>query len=340
MRPPSSSSSSSSTATAAVLLATATSKLLRSSVEWNPTVASYLFRNTTAAPATGTSSSQSSSSSSSSFSYFVLPDLPELRITNTDAQDEFCRTITNLKQRIITIATCHHSARSLLHTVASPTMAPGTTLLLVGGNTKNGHTTKDTNWKTTTTSLSSLAAAQLLTQERETVPTYYPVWGVMNPNDPKSVDVLAQKITAGMTGFITQPGFTSDATDTLYRYRDCCDSHTNNNNNNNRIPILAGVACPKTLRGLQFWSKLVAGHDEELMTLFTQDPVFQRHVWYFSQPSVPSLAWSRRELHDLVVQHSAVLDGIHFMPLQNTEDFGALLPLFHQLNRHQQQQPQ
>jgi len=304
-------------------------------VEWNPKVASYLFRNTTAAPATGTSSSQSSSSSS----YFVLPDLPELLITNTDAHDEFCRTITNPKQRIITIATCHHSARSLLHTVASPTMEPGTTLLLVGGNTKKNGTMEDTNWKTTT-SLSSLEAAQLLTQERETVQTY-PLWGVMNPNDPKSVDVLAQKITAGMTGFITQPCFTSDATDTLYRYRDCCESHhtnNNSNNNNNRIPILAGVACPKTLRGLQFWSKLVTGDDDELWTLVAQDPVFQRHVWYFSQPSVPSLAWSSRELHDLVVQHCAVLDGIHFMPLQNTEDFGALLPLFHQLNRQQHQQ--
>eukprot|EP00536_Pseudo-nitzschia_multiseries_P016401 jgi/Psemu1/221196/e_gw1.1102.38.1 len=185
-----------------------------------------------------------------------------------------------------------------IHTVAAVEgVDPESKLLLVGGN-RRGPTT-----------MSSLDAARILRNEKENV-----LWGVTNPNDPNSPETLERKVESGMSGFLTQPLLSSGATDTMQSYRECTDAGD--------TTLLAGLAFPRTVRGLRFWAKLL-GQEAEL----EKDPLFQSHLAYFSQPYVTPIAWVGRELQDLLVNPS--IDGVHFMPLTNTDD---LCTLFKSLN--------
>lgn len=236
---------------------------------------------------------------------FVFPDLPNV-CSDKDRVD-FASIITDPNQRIHTVATCQHeNAESLLKSVSD--IDPGSNLLLVGGNNRGPNT------------LSSIDAARILRNEKGN----NSLWGVANPNDPKSVDAFETKVEAGMSGFITQPLLSSCATGTLQMYRECATTTTDTDVT---VTILAGLAFPKTVRGLRFWAKLLE-QEEEL----EKDPLFQRHVAYFSQPFVTPTAWVERELHDLLVVDNAAnssIDGIHCMPLKNNDD---LCTVFQSLN--------
>lgn len=229
---------------------------------------------------------------------FVFPDLTEV-FSDEDREDFSSNTDPN--QRIHTVATCQHkNSESLLNSVSK--VDPDSIILLVGGNNRGPKT------------MSSICAAKILQNEKENV-----IWGVANPNDPTSFDSFERKLESGMSGFITQPLLSSHATSTMQMYRDCATKDTT---------ILAGLAFPKTIRGLRFWAKLL-DQEEEL----EKDPLFQSHLAYFSQPYVTPIAWIGRELQDLLVVNNTdgtCIDGIHFMPLKNTDD---LCNIFQSLNR-------
>jgi len=229
---------------------------------------------------------------------FVFPDLPEIFSDNDRA--DFSRK-TDPKQRVYTIATCHHaSTESLLKSVSH--IEPESKILLVSGNNSGPNT------------MSSIDAAKILQNEIENS-----LYGVANPNDPSSVELFEKKLQAGMSGFITQPLLSSHAIDTMQTYRD---------QSTKDVAILAGLAFPKTVRGLRFWAKLLE-QEQELEI----DALFQRHVAYFSQPNVKPIDWIEKELHgilDLInTEGDSCTDGIHFMPLKNTND---LCSIFQSLN--------
>jgi hypothetical protein len=264
------------------------------SVEWNPSIAATAVQNHLLPAAT----------------HFVFPDLSD--VFSDDDRVQFVSTVPDPNQRIHTVATCQHeTAESLLTSLSD--VEPGSNILLVGGNNRGPNT------------LSSIDAARILANEKENS-----IWGVANPNDPKSLDALKQKLESGMSGFITQPLLSSCAKDTLQLYRDCATATTTTTTTD--VTILAGLAFPKTIRGLRFWAKLL-GQEEELET----DPLFQSHLAYFSQPYVTPIAWVGRELQDLLLvgnnnnntANNSCIDGIHFMPLKNTED---LCTIFQSLN--------
>mmetsp|Transcript_18864 Transcript_18864/g.38719 ORF Transcript_18864/g.38719 Transcript_18864/m.38719 type:complete len:293 (-) Transcript_18864:20-898(-) len=255
-----------------------------------------------------------------SAAHFVFPDLPEV-FSETD-RDGFLES-TEAHRRIHTVAACHHeTAESLLKSLegvsepgqSSSRSRPKSKVLLVGGN----HRGPDT--------LSSTDAARILQNETELT-----VWGVTNPNDPNSPERFERKVEAGMSGFITQPLLSSVASDTLQLYRDCTPTSKD-------VTILAGLAFPKTIKGLRFWAKLL-DQEEEL----ENDPLFQSHLAYFSQPYVTPMAWIGREMQDLLLASppsssgsnddagDPFVDGIHFMPLKNTED---LCTIFRSLNNN------
>jgi len=263
------------------------------SVEWNQSVAAVQSRLLPAA------------------AHFVLPDLPEI-LSDRDRAD--FSAATDPSQRIHTVATCHHeTAESLLNSVAH--VDPESKLLLVGGNNRGPKT------------LSSVDAAKILRNERGNV-----LWGVTNPNDPESVETFGQKVESGMTGFLTQPLLSSRAADTMHTYRECCCSNgaeehkTTNKTTTKNTTLLAGLAFPKTVRGLRFWAKLL-GQEAEL----ENDPMFQSHLAYFSQPYVTPIAWVGRELQDLLANPS--IDGVHFMPLGNTDDLCSIFTSLNNVHR-------
>jgi 5,10-methylenetetrahydrofolate reductase len=251
-------------------------------------------------------------------SHFVLPDLPRV-ISDQDRTDFWA--YTESYQRIHTIATCRYDHyKSLLDTVFSLTKHhPDSKILLVGGNDKQAHSP-----------LSSVQAAKILHNE-----VGNELWGVANPNDPRSIAAVQLKIQAGMQGIITQPLLASAAKDVLHSYREISESTT----------ILAGLAFPQTARSLQFWAKLL-GQGSDLQ----QDPLFKSHVAFFSQPYFTPFSWIGRECQELLSycrkwndspqQRSltndgetkrSTIDGIHCMPLQNIED---LVTIFRVLNAH------
>jgi 5,10-methylenetetrahydrofolate reductase len=249
------------------------------SVEWNQNVASVQNQLFPAA------------------THFVFPDLPEV-FTDED-RDQFSGS-TDTNQQIYTIATSQHeNADSLLKKVSN--VDPGAVLLLVSGNSRGPET------------MSSIEAAKILQNEKGNI-----LWGVANPNDPKSIDAFEKKLQSGMKGFISQPLLSTHALETIQTYRSIATTDET---------ILAGLAFPKTIRGLQFWAKLLE-QEEQL----EKDPLFQSHLEFFSQPNATPVAWIEREMQDLLLMNNANdtgVDGIHFMPLKNTDD---LCKIFQSLN--------
>jgi 5,10-methylenetetrahydrofolate reductase len=245
-------------------------------------------------------------------------------------------TATHPSQRFHTIATCRHNTFNSLLDRASSIAESGSnhgTILLVGGNDK-----------TSTTTISTIQAAKFLKNELDVT-----LFGVTNPNDPESVMDVEKKLDAGIEGIITQPLLSSCAFETLHMYREIRSSSKNNHKD---FTIVAGLAFPKTAKGLQFWAKLLQQEDE-----LCRDPLFRSHLAFFSQPYYTPLSWIGRELHELLQlmsssssssspkDHtspkngdvvassslsSSVIDGIHFMPLKNMQD---LCTIFESLKR-------
>lgn len=215
---------------------------------------------------------------------FVLPDLPNNVYTADDRQEYFSQIPK--RQRIVTVATCRYTPETLVQE-----NFPSNKLLLVGGNDKHPN------------SLSTMEAAKiLLSSSNQNIE----LWGVTNPNDPKSILQVQEKIDSGIAGFLTQPLLSSRALDILERYPRVDDAK-----------FVAGMAMPRSAKQLQFWCQLL--QDEQLLE---NDPLFQAHLAFFSQPYYTSMAWIGRELEHLAT--SATIDGVHFMPLGNTEDLVTL----------------
>jgi 5,10-methylenetetrahydrofolate reductase len=219
-------------------------------------------------------------------SHFILPSLPDVI---TPPLQEAYFGATNTTTRIVTAAACQHTRATLeqwIHDQSKETE----TFLVVGGNDKNS------------TSLSTTEAIQ--TAKRA---TSHNIWAVANPNDKTSIGRVHEKLQAGATGIITQPLLSSCAMDILHEYPRHSD-----------ITYLCGLAMPQTQNGLHFWLTLLEQPELE------HDSLFQHHVDYFSsREHIDSLAWSRRQLETLATD--ANVDGIHYMPVHNTQDLLLLL---------------
>lgn len=209
---------------------------------------------------------------------FVMPDLPN--VLTDDDRVEYMFQVSRPK-RVLTVSACRHTPESL-----SQSSFKADKLLLVGGNEQ----TED--------SLSTVAATKILKDAN----TDQTLWGVTNPNDPHSLEMVQEKIDAGITGFITQPFLSSEALDNFENYPRQGDA----------ISYVAGMAMPRTAKNLQFWLTLLEQPELE------NDPLFKAHLAFFSQPYFTSIAWLGREVENLTTR--ATIDGIHFMPMANTED--------------------
>ena len=227
--------------------------------------------------------------------HFVLPDLPNV-YTPQDRSDYFSQVPPS--QRILTVATSRYTSKTLIDSTFQ-----ADTLLLVGGNEK------------TSSTLSTVEAAEILSNDQHSSNTI--LWATTNPNDPHSIERVQQKIDAGITGFLTQPLLSSHALEVLEAY----PRRRPSEEEDSRISYVAGLAMPQTAKSLQFWCKLLEQPQLE------KDPLFQAHLAFFSQPYFTSMAWIGRELEHLKTH--ATIDGIHFMPLGNTQD---LLTVFRNIN--------
>lgn len=226
---------------------------------------------------------------------WVFPDLPQ--VYTKEHRLAYWKSIMP-DQRIQTLAACQHTTwQSLLRTAKerlewTDTEGGKGKLLLVGGNDK------------TPTSITSVQAAAILRSE---LGDSAELWAVADPNDPESVHKFQSKVDAGITGFLTQPILTSTAWDTLQSY------HSRD------VSVVAGMALPRSAKNLQFWRQLLDRPD-----VLEQDPLFQSHLAYFSQPYTTPLVWIGRELQQFTNMNMGI-DGVHFMPLQNTGDLTTLL---------------
>lgn len=209
--------------------------------------------------------------------HFVLPDLPFF--SEKDRANYFATIPSH--QRIQTIATCNHTPQSLAGTSSN---LENEKILLVGGNEKSPR------------ALSTVEAARLCKHESNAE-----LWGVTDPNDPRSVELVGEKVRAGISGFITQPLLSGSALRNLDACRQVGDD----------VAFVAGVAMPRSANNLHFWLKLL-----DLPGL-EDDPMFKSHLEYFSRSCYSSLEWIDQELWNL---DQAGIDGIHFMPLGNTND--------------------
>jgi 5,10-methylenetetrahydrofolate reductase len=201
---------------------------------------------------------------------------------------------------------------------------PSSTILIVGGNNKGQPGV-----------LSTIDVIKILQNECPNT-----LWGVTNPNDETSLMNVQQKVDAGVTGIITQPLLKSNAVETLQSYKE----------NFRDITVIGGLALPTTARGLQFWSKLL-GQEEELQN----DPLFRSHLAFFSQPYYTPYIWIGREFQQFSMlmddtinsnnnnnnnsatdekkDNNGAINGIHFMPLKNTDD---MCSIFRSLNARYQ----
>jgi hypothetical protein len=293
--------------------------------------------------------------------YFVLPDLPHIYTDNDRAT--FLGTVEP-SQRIHTIATCRHETSESLLSYVKSTIEPESIILLVGGNdTKKKKNNNKKNNKDRPSFLSTIEAARIL--RNRNVQCDNVLWGVTNPNDPQSIGSVQKKVDSGIDGFLTQPLLRSYAYDTLQQYKDNNSNHRLDDDDNDdddddvdsddkysdplshqehaskklekkNITLLPGLALPTSVQSLQFWAKLIVEEDDNNnsnnnATRVMSDPLFRSHIAYFSQPYVTPLAWIGRELEShLSPSLNNIVDGIHFMPLKNTDD---LCTIFKALSR-------
>lgn len=218
--------------------------------------------------------------------HFVLPNLPG--IITPDLESEFHQATTP-SSRIVTVVAAQHTRNTLQEWVHEHSNEYNI-LLIVGGNAKSS------------TSLSSAQAIETVKQAS----TQHEVWAVANPNDKKSIDNVLEKVEAGATGIITQPLLSSHAMQALDNYP----------RHDDEITYLAGLALPKTAKSLYFWLNLLEQPG------LVEDSLFCDYLEYFESRQ-DSLAWCRSQLSTLA--KDAHVDGIHYMPVNNTAD---LLSLF------------
>jgi hypothetical protein len=285
----------------------------------------------------------SSASSSSSSLQFALPDLPH--VYSSDDRKRFLQTTLPHQRIHTIAACHHTSRQSLIDRIQriqdedeshyttnndndnlsgsnndsnseSDGLFPSqslSTILIVGGNEKGSPNVLTTvqaadviatycdNMSTTTTTTTTSTAVK-----RQ-------IWGVENPNDPNSPKRLHDKLDAGIHGFLTQPLLSSSAMDTLHTYHDMLLNHQHHHLHprqdgstrrcSSSSSLIVGMALPTTANGLQFWSKLLEQpYDTHALK---DDPLFQSHLAFFSQPYYTPLAWAGREIQDLYTRGPA-----------------------------------
>ena len=241
-----------------------------------------------------------------SASHFVFPDLPNVHEYSDQERKNYFNAIPP-SQRIQTIAACNHDEKSLGQLVIEAGK-----LLVVGGhdknclldNKKNSNSNANKKGSSSCCALSTTDAVQILRQRDDTKTKE--IWGVANPNNINSIESVNEKIAAGITGFITQPLLSSHALDIMKAYPREANA-----------AYIAGVAMPSSNKSLKFWSKLL--EQPELET----DALFKSHMAFFQNPYFSSMAWIIREVQNL--EAYATIDGIHFMPMKNTNDLLDLL---------------
>jgi hypothetical protein len=213
--------------------------------------------------------------------------LPNLPNVISQQQEQNYYDVTRSSMRIQTIAACWHDHNSLLEYVEQA-QGKCDKLLIVGGNGKGDST------------MSSLEAAKVIKDSTNEID----VWGVANPNDSLSMMRVSEKIEAGIQGIVTQPLLSSHALKTLESYP-----------RNSETIYIAGLALPTTSNSLLFWLELLGQPD------LINDSVFRDHLDYFAS-GMCSLKWAEQELISL---EKASIDGIHYMPMSNTNDLLSLL---------------
>jgi hypothetical protein len=220
--------------------------------------------------------------------HFVLPNLPD--VYDDDLQKQFYVNVPS-RQRIQTIAACLHTPDTLTELLVQSRDTVDK-FLIVGGNSKQEQ--------------QGLSTLQALRVAKDVdIGDEIELWGVANPNDKSSKDEVHAKLEAGMSGIITQPLLLSHATETLASYpRD------------DTIVYMAGLALPKTAKGLLFWLDLLGQSD------LADDALFRDHYEYFCAGK-DSLTWSQDQLAGL--DGATNVDGIHYMPMRNTRDLVSLL---------------
>jgi hypothetical protein len=219
--------------------------------------------------------------------HFILPDRPD--VFDDDQQKQFYANVPS-RQRIQTIAACLHTHTSLTDCLVQSRDTVDK-FLIVGGNSKQHQ------------GLSTLQALQVAKDADMSSDVEF--WGVANPNDENSKDGVHAKLEAGMNGIITQPLLTSHALETLASYP-----------RGDTIVYMAGLALPKTAKGLLFWLDLLGQSD------LADDALFRDHYEYFCSGK-DSLTWAQDQFD--ILNGTTNVDGVHYMPLRNTRDLVSLL---------------
>ena len=219
--------------------------------------------------------------------HFVLPNLPS--IITPDQENSFFSEVQP-QNRIRTIAASLHDHKSLRIFVAD-NIHKVDKYLLVGGNSKN---------KGGIMSLSTVEASRIIQGE-----TDVEIWGVANPNDRTSVEMVTKKLEAGIRGIITQPFFSSHALEVFESY----PRHPG-------VSFIAGLALPTRQRDILFWLDLLGQPD------LVEDPLTRSHIEFFSSSDNASLTWAEKELAML---KGAAIDGVHYMPMKNIDDLLRLM---------------
>lgn len=239
------------------------------------------------------------------FSHFVLPDLGT-DVVSQPQRSLFYDTLPR-KCQIQTVAINNQSKDDWLRYVRHLTDETRRTpedldyvnphLLVVGGNNKNvgaGHL-----------GISTSKAIRSILQHDGDRPT---VWAVVDPNDANSVQSLSNKLESGATGIITQPLLSAQAFESLELYSTLVDDYSG-------VSFVAGLALPKTLRGLLFWESLL---DSNLKC----DPLFREHCSYFERGG-DACQWAVKQQQNL--KDFNLVDGVHYMPLKNGKTVMSLL---------------
>jgi hypothetical protein len=263
--------------------------------------------------------------------HIVLPDLPS--VISPSLTSEFYTQVVPPQKRILTIAACRHSERSLIDCLVQQqldTQQNVDHIMIVGGNDKGG-----------CGSLGTLEAIRIANRLQPLLTdSSLTVWATANPNCKSSLQSVVSKLDAGATGIITQPLLSSHAVETLQTYPTAaallCNSSTG-------ITYVAGLALPTSAASLLFWSKLLAaGHPPQQQhqppppcCLLEDDPLFRDHVRYFahgggihnsnsnSNSNYSSTRWAKNQAQ--MLSEIDMLSGIHYMPLHNTPDLLAIL---------------
>ena len=186
------------------------------------------------------------------------------------------------EKRIQTIASCRHTMQSLSNLPINSDH-----LLIVGGNEKgNGN-------------LTTVESVKILRDRMEETT----IWATANPNSESSVSSVSEKLGSGVSGIVLQPILSSKAASILEEYP-------------SEITYVAGMALPRTAKGLIFWETLLQQPD------LSDDPLFQQHLSHFMDGRA-SLSWAQGQL--ALIESIPCISGVHFMPLKNTKDLLSLL---------------